>query len=62
MHRRKFEDITGVRLGKVMIDRLDMLGGVLGRGRSELIREAIGLLFQKYGLLKFGEKEEAGNQ
>jgi len=62
MHRRKYADLTGVRLGKAMIDRLDALGAVLGRSRSELIREGIALLFQRYGLLRFGEKEETGNQ
>jgi len=49
---RKYEDLTGVRLGKKIIDRLDALGRAMGRNRSELIREGITLLFQKYGILE----------
>ena len=52
--RRSFEEITGVRLGKAMIETLDRLGEALGRSRSELIREAVTLLFFKYGLIGVG--------
>ena len=51
MGRRRFEDLTGVRLGHKIIERLDLLGKVTGRSRSELIREGVSCVLQKYGLL-----------
>jgi len=48
---RKFNDLTGVRLTHEIIERLDLLGRVTGRSRSELIREGVTYVLQKYGLL-----------
>jgi len=42
-----------VRLGHKIIERLDLLGKVTGRSRSELIREGVTYVLRKYGFLEF---------
>jgi len=58
MERRRFEDLTGVRLGHKIIERLDLLGKVTGRSRSELIREGVTYVLRKYGFLEFPSLKE----
>ena len=58
MERRRFEDLTGVRLGHKIIERLDLLSKATGRSRSELIREGVTYVLRRYGFLEFpGLKE-----
>ena len=50
--------ITGIRFGTRILQQLDALAKALGRSRSEIVREAVSLLFKRYGVMPFGEEEK----